>query len=89
MQSLTIAPFSRLLWFATPLPGRHVQLSGQSVKQKATLIFTQKTSHGCETHTRHTVIPHGNTKECTDGREKDDDLAVLGVSQKLFAFFFF
>lgn len=54
MHSLTIAPFSRLLWFATPLPGRHVQISGQSVKQKATWILNTYSHKRQVTDVRHT-----------------------------------
>ncbi len=54
MHSLTIAPFSRLLWFATPLAGRHVQISGQSVKQKATWILNTYSHKRQVTDVRHT-----------------------------------
>lgn len=52
-------------------------------------IFTQKTSQGCETHTRHTVIPRGNTKEHTGASERwqRGGPGVSRVAQKLFVFF--
>jgi len=52
-------------------------------------IFTQKASHGCETHTCHTVVPRGNTKEHTRARERQQPggPGVSHVTQELFGFF--
>lgn len=87
MHSLTIAPFFTIALVCNP-SRRSPRADKWTVSQtksdmNSEYIFTQKISHGCETHT---VVPHGNTKERTDRREKDGDPAVLGVSQKFFFF---
>lgn len=87
MHSLTIAPFFTIALVCNP-SRRSPRADKWTVSQtksdmNSEYIFTQKISHGCETHT---VVPHGNTKERTDRREKDGDPAVLGLS-KVFCFF--
>lgn len=44
-------------------------------------IFTQKTSHGCETHT---AVPHGSTKEHTDWQKTATQLSWGSLKSCLF-----